>query len=934
MKAVAWLLCLALYVAQTLAVKDYLFKHCDNSGFCHRNRHYAQQVASAHVQLPYSVDPESVVILADTISGTILKNVPDFGVVLLPFEISHLNGDSIRFKVDEDRRNVDVAGRAVERYAGAASAAFAGPESALSAGLNAHNVEKLTRHVKYRYGPDEQLAVELTYSPVKLTVSKNGVAQVVVNERGFFNVEHYRTKDENAKHLLPHESDFDMFADSFADCKDDLLPFGPEAIAADISLPGYTHVYGIPEHADSFSLKDTTGDAKWPYRLYNVDIFEYETDSRMPMYGTIPLLVGVSPQASVGVFWINSADTFVDIDKSSGSVATHWISENGVLDLAIIVADTPSEVSQKYGLITGNVELPQMFALGYHQCRWNYNDEDDVLDVHAKMDEHMIPYDTIWLDIEYTDQKKYFTWNEATFPTPLKMLQALDRTGRNLVVIIDPHLKTEYDVSDFVDKNKLAINDPQNNTYKGHCWPGESVWIDPLNSRAQQYWDSLFEYSDSNKFLGKQTNIHLWNDMNEPSFFNGPETSSPRDNVHYGDVEHRSVHNLWGKSFHDLTYDSLKKRLAQTLRQRPFVLTRSFFAGSQRTAAMWTGDNKAEWEYLRASIPMVLTLNAVNMPFSGADVGGFFGDPSKELLTRWYQAGIWYPFFRAHAHIDSRRREPWIAGEPYTGIIRDAVRLRYALLPTLYTLFKEASEQGAPIWKLMVYDNPSDLATYDIDDQFFLGNLGLLVKPVTDEHAEELSVYIPSNEVYYDYTNGKFNAGSLVAKPGANGIFHKEVTLRDIPVFVKGGSIFARKDRYRRSSQLMEHDPYHIVVGLDREGRALGKLYVDDGRTFDFENGKFLFTLFTAADNTISGMPAGVDRSYVEEMKKVPIEKISVAGVSGKIGSVTVSQNGEERAGAFRQQGSVVEILAPGVSVTEAWSVELHAEKGAVHDEL
>lgn len=185
--------------------------------------------------------------------------------------------------------------------------------------------------------------------------------------------------------------------------------------------------------------------------------------------------------------------------------------------------------------------------------------------------------------------------------------------------------------------------------------------------------------------------------MNEPSVFNGPETTMPKDNLHYGNWEHRDVHNLYGLTFHNATYHAVLDRLPRAKQQRPFVLTRAFFAGSQRTAAMWTGDNEAKWDHLEQAFPMLLAQGIAGMPFAGADVGGFFGNPSKELLTRWYQAGAFYPFFRAHAHIDARRREPYLAGEPYVSIIRDAIRLRYQLLPAWYTAFHRASWEGMPI---------------------------------------------------------------------------------------------------------------------------------------------------------------------------------------------------------------------------------------------
>ncbi|KAM9905877.1 hypothetical protein OXX79_001885 [Metschnikowia pulcherrima] len=922
---------LALLLASAEAVKEYLFKDCSQSGFCRRNRHYASQIAQNGAVPPYTIDKSTITIGDNQISGMVRKTLPKKGHVDFPWQISVLEGDSLRLKIDEDRSAIPVERLDKNRYAGAIDAAFGSSPESQTVKVDKMNAAFGNDEFTYSFGPNLMYAVKVQYSPVKFTIYKDSRPEIVINENNFLNIEHFRSERENHAHINPDlETDFDMFRDSFNDAKNDAKPFGPEAVAVDVELDGFKHVYGIPEHADSLSLKDTTR-SNWPYRLFNVDIFEYETDSRMPMYGAIPLLVGVKPDAAVGVFWANSADTFVDIKKAD-SVNAHWISENGVFDMVIILGDAPADINHKFGLLTGFAALPQEFALGYHQCRWNYNDVEDVLDINAQMDEHLFPYDTIWLDIEYADKKQYFTWNPATFGEKDAMLRELDATGRNLVVIIDPHLKTGYEVSDYVDTHKIGIKAPGNSTYKGHCWPGESLWIDSMNPSAQAYWDTLFALSKGS-FLDTHTNVHLWNDMNEPSVFNGPETSSPRDNVHYGDIEHRSVHNLWGKTFHELTFSSLTKRLASTNRQRPFILTRSYFAGSQRTSAMWTGDNMATWEYLQASVPMVLTSNVVNMPFAGADVGGFFGDPSKELLTRWYQTGIWYPFFRAHAHIDSRRREPWVPGDPYSAIMRDAVRLRYALLPTLYTLFHETSTTGSPVWRPMFYEYPQDESTYAIEDQFFLGSSGILVRPVTEEGTDEVSVYIPPGEVFYDYTNGNFG---YHPKLNQNGVIDKEVALADIPIFVRGGSIFAKKDRYRRSTRLMRNDPYSLVVAFGKHNSANGKLYIDDGESYGYTQGKYVEVSFEAKEgHLITGVSATGDNNYADSLSGIKVERITVVGSSVKDAeNIIIAQNERKWESDFKIRGDVIEVLNPGINIVDEWSVTISGPGQDLHDEL
>ena len=196
---------------------------------------------------------------------------------------------------------------------------------------------------------------------------------------------------------------------------------------------------------------------------------------------------------------------------------------------------------------------------------------------------------------------------------------------------------------------------------------------------------------------GQRETTHIWNDMNEPSVFSGPEVTMPKDLRHLaGTVEHRDVHNLYGHYMHRATFEGLLHR-TDGPSKRPFVLTRAIYAGSQRFAAKWTGDNRADWSHLAASVPMLLSLSLAGMPFVGADVGGFFGDPEPELLMRWYQLGALQPFFRAHAHIDTRRREPWLIAEPFQTNIKRAIRMRYHLLPYLYTLFRDAAAGGKPI---------------------------------------------------------------------------------------------------------------------------------------------------------------------------------------------------------------------------------------------
>jgi alpha 1,3-glucosidase len=391
-------------------------------------------------------------------------------------------------------------------------------------------------------------------------------------------------------------------------------------------------------------------------------------------------------------------------------------------------------------------------------------------------------------------------------------------------------------------------------------------------------------------------------------------------------------------TFQNATYHALLSRKAGELR-RPFVLTRAFFAGSQRVGAMWTGDNQAAWDHLQASIPMVLSQGISGFPFAGADVGGFFGNPEKDLLTRWYQAGAFYPFFRGHAHIDARRREPYLAGEPYTTIIAAALRLRYSLLPAWYTAFRHAHTEGAPIVQPMFYTYPSEEAGFGIDDQFFVGNTGLLAKPVTEKDKESADVWIPDAEVYYDY----FTYDVVPTSKGKT--VSVAAPLHKIPLLMRGGHVFARRDVPRRSSALMRWDDYTLVVTVPKDGkRAEGDLYVDDGDSFEFERGQYIHRRFVFDGSSDGGSLKSVDfedrdvqsiqeGEWMRRMRGVGVDKIVVVGApAGWVGKKTVKVASEGRTWeaevevtpADKKEGraAFAVVKKVGVRIGADWTVE------------
>ncbi|KAI4731961.1 putative alpha glucosidase II, alpha subunit [Aureobasidium sp. EXF-10728] len=961
---------LCCLISPAVSVKHENFKTCDQSGFCKRNRAYADSAASQSSSWtsPYALDPATVTFSRGQLSGIILKTVATSEqAVRLPVTVSFFESGSARITVDEEKRQKgDIELRhgskaRKERYSEAEKWAIVGGTKLSSGAATAKDAETGTTRILY--GPGSKFETIVTHSPFGIEFKRDGETHIRLNDRGLMNVEHWRPKvDKPQQEKKEGEAEADGANNEVAEDEStwwdeafggntDTKPRGPESVALDVTFPGYEHVFGVPEHTGPLSLRQTRGgegNFNDPYRLYNADVFEYEMNSPMTLYGAIPFMQAHKKDSTVGVFWLNAAETWIDIVKFKSSAnplslgigshtdtQTHWFSESGLLDIFVFLGPTPKDVISSFSELTGYTQLPQQFAIAHHQCRWNYVTDEDVKDVDRKFDKSQIPYDVIWLDIEYTDGKKYFTWDPLTFPNPLDMQKQLDDHERKLVAIIDPHIKNEggYSVVDELKSKDLATHNKDGNIYEGWCWPGSSYWVDCFSPAARKWWAQLFQYA---KFKGSAHNLWLWNDMNEPSVFNGPETTMPKDNLHHGNWEHRDVHNLNGLTLVNATFEGLVARNKAEEKAggvRPFVLTRSFFAGSQRMGAMWTGDNQANWEHLEASLPMVLSLGVSGFPFAGADVGGFFGNPSRELLTRWYQAGAFYPFFRAHAHIDTRRREPYLLPDLERGIVTQALRLRYALLPAWYTAFHTASKTGAPVVQPMYYAHPGDEKGFAIDDQMYLGSTGLLVKPVTKEGSTSVDVYLPDGEKYFDYSDYTSYSG-----PGHVKI---EAPLEKIPLLMRGGHIIPRRDRPRRSSGLMKFDPFTLVVVLGNDGNAEGELYLDDGESYDYEQGAYIHRRFTYTGATSSLASEDVSTKdkktaqYLQQMKDVRVEKIVIVNAPSSWKSrteVEVSEEGGSSSGESKKAGfgfvsgesgkaDWAVVRNPGVSIGGGWKI-------------
>ncbi|KAF2893060.1 hypothetical protein ILUMI_13106 [Ignelater luminosus] len=902
----------ALMVSLVEAVDRNNFKTCEQSSFCRRLRGVKPGESK------YELNLGSLQVSDTTIEAELVNKEAD---VTFKFVLTALVDNTFRVVVDEVKP-------LHPRYK---------VEGALDGEPQVSKLELLERSSEQVVIKSGDNKVIIKAAPLKVEFYQGDSLASVVNGRGLFVFEHLRAKKvegdvvTNLDEQPQQTEDPGAWEENFKS-HHDTKPRGPEAVGVDITFPGAHRAYGLPEHADRFALRSTDARGTDPYRLYNLDVFEYELDTTMAIYGSVPVLYAHSPERTVGVFWLNAAETWVDISNSKDTnvvssivnlvsgqqtethVNAHFMSESGIVDLFVFLGPTPQKAVQQYAKLTGSAPLPQYFALGYHQCRWNYNDEDDVRTVVENFDEHDMPLDVMWLDIEYTDGKKYFTWDPIKFKHPAVMQQNLTATGRKLVVIIDPHIKREggYFLHEEALANDYYVKNKDGSVYEGWCWPGSSSYLDLFNPKVREYYAGLYALD---KFTGSTNDLYIWNDMNEPSVFNGPEITMPKDCVHYGDWEHRHVHNVYGLFYIMATYQGLLNRANNKL--RPFVLTRAHYSGAQRYAAVWTGDNAADWSHLAISLPMCLSEAMGGISFCGADIGGFFNNPDEELLQRWYQTGAWLPFFRAHAHIDTKRREPYLYNQDVRTRIRNALRQRYVHLPLWYTLFWEHYRTGNPVIRPLVYEYPTQTDLFDIDDEILIGS-SILAHPVTKSGATTENVFLPggAKEIWYDIEDYR-------PLPGT-GYLSIPVTMDKVPVYYRGGSIIPRKDRPRRASTLTHDDPFTLYVALDNNKRAEGTLYIDDYQSFDYKNKKYLYIKFVYENGKLTSSFIDGDANY---QTKAWLERVVVIGppsgikeakiTSKKLGTVKlkVSYDGENRSLTIRK---------PGVNLQETFSISLH----------
>lgn len=592
------------------------------------------------------------------------------------------------------------------------------------------------------------------------------------------------------------------------------------------AMPEGTQYYGMGEK--TFDRMELSG---LRTKFWNTDVWsdfhftqwlEHPSD---PPYLSVPYLIARTGDTFVGLLLNTSWPAFMETPGNDDTrVFVEWQrtsdmltlgAEGGTPELWILVGPTLKALTRKLQRLVGTTPRPPLWALGYHQSRWEYGSDHDIRELDAKFQEHGIPCDGLWLDIDYMDGYRVFTVDEKAFPEgPLATARALAKRGRNMVPILDPGVKKDpgYAVYDDGVAHDVFCRNPEGTHFVGLVWPGETVFPDFTIAKGRKWWSRQVERFARLGFEG------CWIDMNDPS--TGPvDPGSLLFN--HGREPHAMHRNEYALGMQMATFDGFKRARRN---RRPFILSRSGSIGTSRYAAIWTGDNVANYFYLRSSIPTSLNLSLSGVPFNGPDCGGFGGDPTDQLICDWFKAGFLFPVFRNHSMKGSRQREPWNFPAATRRVLTRYIRLRYALLPYLYNLFVQQESEGDPILRPLGYEFEGGTMA---SDAFLVGD-AILQAPIVSEKERSRSVELPKGR-WMDARTGEWVSGTLSVQP----------TRAETPLYLRNGAVLPTSPGAKRTPKTdLRRVEFWIALDPSTSGEATCRYVADDGRSYGYQSGK------------------------------------------------------------------------------------------------
>ncbi len=565
----------------------------------------------------------------------------------------------------------------------------------------------------------------------------------------------------------------------------------------------------LPSDAAVYGLGDKTGflnKRHYAYENWNTDDPTPHCDNYKSLYKSINFFMVYSDAGCVGILADNTYRTRFDFGKEQEDYL-FWSHAGGGLDYYMIPGKNPKEVLKRYLALTGYNNLHQKWVYGFHQSRWSYYTQREVLDTVATMRKNRLPIDAVHMDIDYMQNFRVFTFNHDRFPDPKALTEKLAVQNNTPIPILAPGATPDpgYSVYDQGMAQGHFAKNPDGSVYEGAVWPGPSVFPDFTRPQTRKWW------GDKLKIMVDAGIRGIWNDMNEPANFTG---QLPPD-VQFQAGEHQEIHNVYGHLMGQATYEGLLEADGR----RPFVLTRACCAGSQRFCAGWTGDNHSHWQHLQLSLTQMMNLGLSGLNMAGSDVGGFGSDTTPELLIRWCQLGAISPFFRNHYAKGTRNQELFAFDEKTMDACRAALDLRYHLLPYIYDL----AHEELPILRPLVLEFPEDMQCRSLTDQCMIGDR-LLAAPVMTPGVTARAVYLPKG-VWYDYYTGKRYAGGKYVLA--------EAPLERMPLFAKAGAVIPVAAGRPQSVEEITEEILEVFPGNGRWEHTM-----DDGETLNYRSGE------------------------------------------------------------------------------------------------
>jgi alpha-glucosidase len=677
------------------------------------------------------------------------------------------------------------------------------------------------------------------------------------------------------------------------------------------------HFFGL---GDKPGPLDRAGEV---FTMWNTDAFGWQ-ESTDPVYKSIPFFLHVSHGRTLGVFLDNTWRSNFDFGHADPSEYTFG-APDGPIDYYLMYGPEPRQVVTAWSWLTGPTPLPPLWALGFQQSRYSYFPESQLREVAERLRKDRIPTDVLWLDIDFQHNNWPFTVNEEAYPNFKGMVQDLAKDKFKLVVITDLHVAKQPGVGYAPYDSGVAgdhfVKNPDGSTYVGTVWPGDAVFPDFTQARTREWWGSLFKTFVDDGVAG------FWNDMNEPAVFGTPEKTMPanvQSRIDEPGFKKRmatelEVHNIFGLENARATYDG---ELALRPNERPFVMTRASYAGGQRYGCTWTGDNSSTWNHLRMTVPQIINLGLSGFAFSGADVGGFAGSPSPDLLTRWVELAAFQPIERIHSAKGTRMHEVWVDGPEQEAIRRRFIEERYRLMPYFYTTAEETSRDGLPIDRPLFLEYPDDLTG---GTEFMFGSRILVAPSSYLEEPVPYAVHLPQG-TWYDYWTGDQiksgkPAGQVDLEQRDKVIAQKPLMvtpmLDQLPVYVRGGSILPIAPLTQSTSET-PNGPlilrvYPLTEGFDSQGEACaGEVYTDDGHTLNFRNGEFArihFSCSVAPDGAVTVQIAKQEGTWKPWWREYRVE---VVGFTPKTSEATMNNQRLTMSKAEGRWGVVIPAVASG----------------------